>query len=113
MPSPSQYRINAVCTHFFTLSVRPPVPLVFPDVFRRDALHAVDLDLDVAPPRHRVGHLVYGLLVHLHAVDGQAGACVQLLVADVALKVLRLLVLDQDLLIVELAVAVPGTSKKS
>lgn len=45
-------------------------------------------------------------------MDGQAGPCVQLLVADVALEVLCLLVLDQDLLVVELPVAVPGTVVK-
>ncbi len=89
-----------------------PRPLVLPEVLRRDALHPVDLDLDVPPPRHRVGHLVYGLLVHLHAVDGQPGSGVQLLVADVALEVLGLLVLDQDLLVVKLPVAVPGERGK-
>ena len=78
-----------------------------PQVLGGDALHAVDLDLDVAPGGQGVGHLVDGLLVHLHAVDGQPWPCVELLVADVALEVLGLLVLDQDLLVVELAVAVP------
>ena len=83
------------------------VELVGPQVLGGDALHAVDLDLDVAPRGQGVGHFVDGLLVHLHAVDGEAGAGVELLVADVALEVLGLLVLDQDLLVVELAVAVP------
>ncbi len=89
-----------------------PVPLVLPGVLRRDALHAVDLDLDVPPAGHRVGHLVDGLLVHLHAVDREPRAGVELLVADVALEVLGLLVLDQDLLVVELAVAVPEKRPK-
>ena len=56
-----------------------------------------------------VGHLVDRLLVHLHAVDGQSRTGVQLLVADVALEVLCLLVLDQDLLVVKVPIAVPAT----
>jgi hypothetical protein len=43
----------------------------------------------------------------LYAVDGQPGAGEQLLVANVALEVLGLLVLDQDLLVLELPVAIP------
>jgi hypothetical protein len=45
--------------------------------------------------------------VDLHAVDGQARPRVQLFVTDMALEVLRLLMLDQNLLVVELAIAVP------
>lgn len=82
------------------------------DVVRRDALHAVDFDLDVGPVGQRVGHLVDRLLVHLHAVDRQPRPRVQLLVADVTLEVFGLLVLHQDLLVVELAVAVPGRRRK-
>jgi hypothetical protein len=44
--------------------------------------------------------------VDLEDVDGHAGGGGELLVADVALEVLGLLVLDEDLLVVELAVAV-------
>jgi hypothetical protein len=50
--------------------------------------------------------------VDLHAVDGQPRPRVELLVADVALEVLGLLVLDQDLLVVEVAVAVPDERDK-
>ena len=46
-------------------------------------------------------------LVDLHAVDNHAAGCVQLPVADVALEVLGLLVLDENLLIIELAIAIP------
>lgn len=41
-------------------------------------------------------------------MDGEAGPGEEPLVADVALEVLGLLVLDEDLLVLELAVAVPG-----
>jgi hypothetical protein len=41
-------------------------------------------------------------------MDGKPRSGVQLLVAYVALEVLGLLVLDQDLLVIELAIAVPG-----
>lgn len=47
-----------------------------------------------------------GLLVDLEDVDGHAAGGGELLVADVALEVLGLLVLHEDLLVVELAVAV-------
>ena len=47
-----------------------------------------------------------GLLVDLQDVDGHAAGGGELLVADVALEVLGLLVLHQDLLVVELPVAV-------
>ena len=84
------------------------LPLVLFHVLFGDALHAVDLDLDVAARGYRVGDLVDGFFVDLHAVNRETGTCVQLLVADVTLKVLGLLVLDQDLFIIELPVAVPG-----
>jgi len=41
-------------------------------------------------------------------VDGEAGTGVQLLVANVTFEMLRLLVLDQNLFVVKLAVAVPA-----
>lgn len=85
--------------------------LVLPNVVRWDALHAVDFDVNVGAIGQRVGHLVDGLLVHLHAVDGESRASVQFLMADVAFEVLRLLVLHQDLVVVELAVAVPRLSR--
>jgi len=50
--------------------------------------------------------LGHGLLVDLEDVYGHARGGGELLVADVALEVLGLLVLDEDLLVVELAVAV-------
>jgi hypothetical protein len=45
--------------------------------------------------------------VNLHAVNGQARTRVQLLVADVTLKVFGLLMLNQDLFVVKLSIAVP------
>ena len=111
------------------------------EVRLRDALHPVDLDLNVPPARLGVRHFVYRLLVnlperevsphdkfhkprvlrlpsviipqfppilHLHAVYAEARPGVEFLVADVALEVLGLLVLDQDLLVIKLAVAVPA-----
>ncbi len=80
---------------------------VLPGVLWRNALHAVDLDLDAAAVRHRVGHLVDRLLVHLHAVNGQTGARVKLLMAYMALEMLRFLMLDENLLVVELTITVP------
>lgn len=47
-----------------------------------------------------------GLLVNLEDVNGHAASRGELLVADMAFEVLGLLVLDQDLLVVELSVAV-------
>ena len=44
---------------------------------------------------------------NLHAVYTEAGPCVKFLVANVALEVLRLLMLDQNLLVVKLPIAVP------
>ena len=55
-----------------------------------------------------VAYLIYRLLVDLHAVDGESRPCVELLVANVALEVLGLLVLDQDLFVVKLPVAIPA-----
>merc|ERR1719500_1032525 len=74
----------------------------------RDSLHPIDFDLYVAPRRLRVRHLVYSFLVHLHAVYTEPRSCVKVLVANVALEVLRLLMLDQNLLIVKLPIAVPA-----
>ena len=77
------------------------------EVSVRNPLHAVYLDLNVSSVRQRVGHLVYGLLVDLHAVDGQAGARVQLFVTNVTLEMFCFLVLNQNLLIVKFSVAIP------
>lgn len=81
--------------------------VVFLQVLRRNTVHAKDFDLDVGAVWERIGHLVDGFLVHLHAVYGQAGPGVQFLVADVTFEVLRLLVLYEDFLVVEFTVAVP------
>ena len=76
-----------------------------------NSFHAVDFNFDVSPRWDRVGDFVDRLLVDLHAVDGQARTRVQLLVADVALEVFRLLMLNQDLLVIKLSIAIP--SKKN
>ena len=49
---------------------------------------------------------------YLHAVDGQAWAGEQFLVANVTFEMLGLLVLYENFLIVEFSVAVPATSKR-
>lgn len=72
-----------------------------------NALHAVDFNFNVSPGGQRIGHLVNSLFVHLHAMYGQSGTRVQLFVANVTLEVFRLLVLNQNLFVVELAVTVP------
>ena len=46
---------------------------------------------------------------YLHAVYTEPRSCVKFLVANVALEVLRLLMLDQNLLIVKLPIAVPAS----
>ena len=64
---------------------------------------------------HHGSILSMSVLTHIHylrAVDGKTWGSVQLLVADVALKVLGLLVVDQDLVVVELPVAVPSTAQE-
>lgn len=45
-------------------------------------------------------------------MDGEAGSGVELLVADVALEVFCLLVLQQDLLIIKVPVAVPAPRRQ-
>ena len=45
--------------------------------------------------------------MHLHAVDRQSGASVQLLVTYVTLEVFGFLVLDQNLLVVKFPVTIP------
>lgn len=82
---------------------------MFFDVCVGNAFHAIDLDVDVVSIGQCVRDLIDGLFVNLHAMDGQTGSGVQLLVANVTLEVLCLLVLDQYLLVIELAVAVPVT----
>ena len=44
---------------------------------------------------------------YLHAVNGQAWTCVELLVADVTFEMLCLLVLYQNLFIIKLTVTIP------
>lgn len=73
---------------------------------RGNPLHAEDLDLGGIPLGLGIRNLGDGLLVDLEDVDGHAAGGGELLVADVALEVLGLLVLHQDLLVVELPVAV-------
>jgi hypothetical protein len=64
------------------------------EILFRYAFHAEYLDFYVRSMGQRVGHFVHCLFVHLHAVDGQAWAGVQLFVAYVAFEVLGLLVLN-------------------
>lgn len=73
-----------------------------------NSLHSVDLNFDVATSGNRIWNLVDGFLVHLHAMNGQAGACVQLFVTDVTFKMLGFLMLDQDLFVVKFSVTVPA-----
>ena len=81
------------------------------EVSVRDPLHPVNLDLDVTAVRQGVGHLVYRLLVDLHAVDREAGARVELLVTNVTLEVFCFLMLNQNLFIIKLPVAIPEYGK--
>ena len=85
------------------LALRHALPLCTRyDELVRDALHAVNLDVDRVPAFSGVGDLVEGLLVHLLRVNGKRSDGRHLLVAERALKVLRLLVLNKCDLIVEL-----------
>ena len=68
-----------------------------------------DIDsVDIARNFLKSPYLIYRLLMDLHAVDRESRARVELLVANVTLEVLRFLVLDQDLFVVKLPVAVPA-----
>lgn len=78
-----------------------------PEILLWNALHPIDFDLDVTSVGQRVGHLVDSVFMDLHAMDRETRSRVQFLVADVALKVLGLLVLDEDFLVIKLSVAVP------
>ena len=89
------------------------LPFVFLDVGVWNAFHPVDLYLDVAPIGQRVGHFVDGVFVDLHTVDRQARARIQLLVTNVTFEMLGLLVLDQNLLVVKLTVAIPASDKNA
>ena len=51
------------------------------------------------------------MLTYLGAVYGEAGRSVELLVADVTLEVLGLLVVDENLVVIKLSVAVPFSSQ--
>ena len=44
---------------------------------------------------------------YLHAVNGKARPCIKLLVADVTFEVLCFLVLNQNLFIIKLTIAIP------
>lgn len=77
------------------------------EVLLGNAFHSIHLHCRVIACRNGIRNLLQWFLMNLHAVDGEARACVEASVADVALEVFRLLVLDQDLLIVKLSVAVP------
>jgi len=80
---------------------------VFLEISLGYSLHAINLYFYVWPVWQRIWHFVYCLFVHLHAVNWKTRACVQLFVANVALEVLCLLVLNQDLLVIEFPIAVP------
>ena len=77
-------------------------------ISRRNALHAKDLQVDCFSTGNRVGHGSHGLLVHLLHVHGHSLGRAELLGAHGTLEVLGLLMLDQYLLVVKLAVAVPA-----
>lgn len=48
-----------------------------------------------------------GKATHLHAMDSQARTSVQLLVANMAFKMLCLLMLNEDLFIIKVSITVP------
>jgi len=78
--------------------------------FFRDAIHSKDVQLRGVPAWFSKRHFIDGLLVYLIAVDDQAARCAELLPAHVAFEMLRFLVLDENLLIIEhtIAVVTPG-----
>lgn len=71
------------------------------------AFHAIDLNVNIVSIGNRVRYLIDRLFVNLHTVDGQTRPGIQLFVADVTLEVFGLLVLNQNLLVIELAIAIP------
>lgn len=53
-----------------------------------------------------------GKCTHLHAMNSQAWASVQFLVANMAFKMLCLLMLNQDLFIIKVSITVPCVRSK-
>lgn len=49
--------------------------------------------------------------MNLHAVNTKTGCGVKLLMANMALEMLRLLMLNKNLLVVKLPVAIPGETR--
>jgi hypothetical protein len=70
-------------------------------------LHSINFYFNVRAVGQRVWYFVDGLFVHLHAMYRQARPRVQFLMAYVAFKMLSFLMLDEDLLVFKLAIAVP------
>ena len=73
---------------------------------QRYSHHAEDFGLDALAAFHGVVEVGERRLVHLLQVDRQSASSVKATVAIVTLKVLCLLVRDQNLLVVEVALAV-------
>jgi len=72
----------------------------------RDAVHPKNIHIRGFPARLGERHLVDGFLVDLIAMDDQAARGAELLSTQIALEMLCFLVLDENLLILEHAIAV-------
>ena len=97
----------------------------------RDALHSINLNLNVAPVGQWIWNSIKGLLVdlkkdknerekahsnlvklqpsyYLHAMNGKAGTSVELFVTNMTFEMLRFLMLQQYLLIIKVPITIPA-----
>lgn len=77
-------------------------------IFGRNAFHAIHFDFNRLSIGQSIRNLINILLMDLHAVNGEARTGIELLVAQRAFEMFRLLVLNEDLLVIEVAIAIPA-----
>lgn len=90
---------TCLIAHFFGMRLQ---------VFYRNPFHSIYLNFHIRAALYGVVHSSYGLLVYLHAMDGQARSSEQLFMAYMAFEVLGLLMLNKNFFIIKDAVTIPA-----
>lgn len=85
----------------------PILAVMLSDIIFRNPGHAVNFNLHRISVGQRIGDLVNGFFVHLQGVNRQPRPGEEFLVAHMTLEVFRLLVLNENLLVVKLTPAIP------
>ena len=85
----------------------PPLGFVVFEILIWNTFHAVDFYFNIASIGQSIGNFVNCLFMHLHTMYRETRTSIQFFMANMTLKMLGFLVLNQDFLIIKLTIAIP------